>query len=72
MNKVKNILIETGAIVTVGIAALMISSFLKEEATLFTIGLGLVGYLMLLPAQEHYVEAFKQIFKRKVNKNLEN
>jgi len=72
MNKVKNILVETGAIVTVGIAALMISSFLKEEATLFTIGLGLVGYLMLLPAQEHYVEAFKQIFKRKVDKNLEN
>lgn len=72
MNKVKNILIETGAIVTVGIAATMISSFLKEEVTLFTIGLGLVGYLMLLPAQEHYVEAFKQIFKRKVNKNLEN
>jgi hypothetical protein len=72
MNKVKNILVETGAIVTVGIAALMISSFLREEATLFTIGLGLVGFLMLLPAQEHYVEAFKQIFKRKVNKNLEN
>lgn len=72
MNKVKNILVELGAILTVGIAALMISSFLKEEATLFTIGLGLVGYLMLLPAQEHYVEAFKQIFKRKVNKNLEN
>ena len=72
MNKVKNILVETGAIVTVGIAALIISSFLKEEATLFTIGLGLVGYLMLLPAQEHYVEAFKQIFKRKVDKNLEN
>ena len=72
MNKVKNILVETGAIVTVGIAALMISSFLREEATLFTIGLGLVGFLMLLPAQEHYVEAFKQIFKRKVDKNLEN
>lgn len=72
MNKVKNILVETGAIVTVGIAALMISSFLREEATLFTIGLGLIGFLMLLPAQEHYVEAFKQIFKRKVNKNLEN
>jgi hypothetical protein len=72
MNKVKNILVETGAIVTVGIAALMISSFLKEEATLFTIGLGLVGYLMLLPAQEHYVEAFKQIFKRKIDKILEN
>lgn len=72
MDKIKNILVETGAIVTVGIAALMISSFLREEATLFTIGLGLVGFLMLLPAQEHYVEAFKQIFKRKVNKNLEN
>ena len=72
MNKVKNILVETGAIVTVGIAALMISSFLREEATLFTIGLGLVGFLILLPAQEHYVEAFKQIFKRKVDKNLEN
>jgi hypothetical protein len=72
MNKVKNILIELVAILTVGIAALMISSFLREEATLFTIGLGLVGYLMLLPAQEHYVEAFKQIFKRKVDKNLEN
>ena len=72
MNKVKNILVELVAILTVGIAALMISSFLKEEATLFTIGLGLVGYLMLLPAQEHYVEAFKQIFKRKVDKNLEN
>jgi hypothetical protein len=72
MNKVKNILIELGAILTVGIAAIMISSFLKEETTLFTIGLGLVGYLMLLPAQEHYVEAFKQIFKRKIDKNLEN
>ena len=72
MDKIKNILVETGAMVTVGIAALMISSFLREEATLFTIGLGLVGFLMLLPAQEHYVEAFKQIFKRKVNKNLEN
>jgi len=72
MNRVKNILVEFSAIVTVGIAALLISSFLKEEATLFTIGLGMVGFLMLLPAQEHYVEAFKQIFKRKVNKNLEN
>jgi hypothetical protein len=72
MNKVKNILVELGDIVTVGIAATMISSFLKEEVTLLSIGLGLVGYLMLLPAQEHYVEAFKQIFKRKVNKNLEN
>ena len=72
MNKVKNILVELVAIVTVGIAALLISSFLKEEATLFRIGLGMVGFLMLLPAQEHYVEAFKQIFKRKVNKNLEN
>ncbi len=72
MNKVKNILVEFSAIVTVGIAALLISSFLKEEATLFTIGLGMVGFLMLLPAQEHYVEAFKQIFKRKVDKNLEN
>jgi hypothetical protein len=71
MNKVKNILVEVTAILVVGIAAIMISSFLKEEITLFTIGLGLVGYLMLLPAQEHYVEAFKQIFKRKVNKNLE-
>ena len=63
MNRVKNILVEFGAIVTVGIAALLISSFLKEEVTLF---------LMLLPAQEHYVEAFKQIFKRKIDKNLEN
>ena len=72
MNKVKNILVEFSAIVTVGIAALLISSSLKEEATLFTIGLGMVGFLMLLPAQEHYVEAFKQIFKRKVDKNLEN
>ena len=72
MNKVKNILVEFSAIVTVGIAALLISSFLKEEVTLFTMGLGMVGFLMLLPAQEHYVEAFKQIFKRKVNKNLEN
>lgn len=72
MNKVKNILVEVGAILTVGIAAIMVASFLKGETTLFTIGLGLVGYLMLLPAQEHYVEAFKQIFKRKVNKNLEN
>jgi len=71
MNKVKNILVEVTAILVVGIAAIMISSFLKEEITLFTIGLGLVGYLMLLPAQEYYVEAFKQIFKRKVNKNLE-
>ena len=72
MNKVKNILVEFSAIVTVGVAALLISSFLKEEVTLFTMGLGMVGFLMLLPAQEHYVEAFKQIFKRKVNKNLEN
>lgn len=72
MDKIKNILVEFSAIVTVGIAALLISSFLKEEATLFTIGLGMVGFLMLLPAQEHYVEAFKQIFKRKVDKNLEN
>ena len=72
MNKVKNILVEFSAIVTVGIAALLISSFLKEEVTLFTMGLGMVGFLMLLPAQEHYVEAFKQIFKRKVDKNLEN
>ena len=72
MNRVKNILVEFSAIVTVGIAALLISSFLKEEVTLFTMGLGMVGFLMLLPAQEHYVEAFKQIFKRKVNKNLEN
>jgi len=72
MNRVKNILVEFGAIVTVGIAALLISSFLKEEVTLFTMGLGMVGFLMLLPAQEHYVEAFKQIFKRKTDKNLEN
>jgi len=72
MNRVKNILVEFSAIVTVGIAALLISSFLKEEVTLFTMGLGMVGFLMLLPAQEHYVEAFKQIFKRKVDKNLEN
>lgn len=72
MNRVKNILVEFGAIVTIGIAALMISSFLKEEVTLFTMGLGMVGFLMLLPAQEHYVEAFKQIFKRKIDKNLEN
>jgi hypothetical protein len=72
MNRVKNILVEFSAIVTVGVAALLISSFLKEEVTLFTMGLGMVGFLMLLPAQEHYVEAFKQIFKRKVDKNLEN
>jgi hypothetical protein len=72
MNKVKNILVELVAILTVGIAATMVSSFLRGEVTLFTIGLGIVGFLMLLPAQEHYVEAFKQIFKRKINKNLEN
>jgi len=67
MNKVKNVLVELGAILMVGMAAILVSSFLKEETTLFTIGLGLVGYIMLLPAQEHYVGMFKQIFKRKSN-----
>lgn len=65
MNKMKNFLTKLLAGLIVVVAAIMVSSLFKENLHLVTMGFGLVGFLILLPAYEHYIEAVKQIFKRK-------
>ena len=65
MNKMKKFLTELLAGLIVVVAAIIISSFFKVKLHIVTIGFGFVGFLILLPAYEHYIETVKQIFKRK-------
>lgn len=64
-DKFKKLALECLAFFVVCAASAMICIFMAVKTTFFTAAIGITGMMLLAPAQQHYVEVFKNLFSKK-------